>query len=198
MNKIQEIKMLLNGLAEYYRTNLTAAQLAMYSEDLEDLTMDQIASAIKKIRMDKSEKFFPLPARIRELAIPGVDEDGEAREAAAAIVTAMIRFGSPNADRARAFMGEVAWAVVQMEGGWSHLCSTVQNDELAILKAQWRELAKVARARLIQNASKALTGPADSIKLIDGMVKQAIERPTVDITQIKPGMITRGESNGGQ
>ena len=42
---------------------------------------------------------------------------------------------------AKAYLGEIGWALVQLRGGWENLCQ-IQNDEIGITTAQLRESAK--------------------------------------------------------
>lgn len=139
VNKTQAIKLILNGLAEYYGTALTPTRLAMYAEDLEDLELEQIGMAIKAVRRNPNQVFFPLPSVIRE-QINGNVKD-QAMDASSRILEAMGRFGWTNPDGARGYIGEIGWDVVMREGGWTSLCERTTNKELPILKAQWRELA---------------------------------------------------------
>ena len=142
----QQIKLILNGLAEYYGVTLTPGQLAMYSEDLADIPVEALVRAISLVR--QSETFFPKPAVIRSKVF-GSDQDA-ALEASNKIVEAMGRFGWTNSEQAREFMGEVAWDVVKREGGWTALCERTKNDDLPILKSQWRNLARVVVIRKTQ------------------------------------------------
>lgn len=138
-DKTKTIKKLWIGLAEYYRMNLTDNQLTMYAEDLEDLEISEVAQAFKRIRREELFEFLPLPAKIRSMIL-GSTKD-LALDASNLIVEAMSRFGYTNPESARAFIGELGWKVVQREGGWQSLCERTTNDDLPILKAQWRELA---------------------------------------------------------
>lgn len=139
MNVKQEIKKILIGLAEYYGINLTPAQLEMYSEDLLELSLEQITLAVKTIRKDPAQKFFPRPSLIIEAAL-GSNKDA-AIEATNRIVQAMSMFGWTNPESAKKFIGELGWRVVEREGGWKSMCEKTTYDDLPILKAQWRELA---------------------------------------------------------
>lgn len=142
---LQEIKKLLIGLAEYFRTTLTPMQLSMYAEDLEDLPLEAIGQAMRQIRRNASERFMPMPSQIREL-VSGNARD-EALEASNRILEAMAKYGYVNPDRAKLFIGELGWRVVEREGGWEALCQRTSSDDLPILKAQWRELAAATLRR---------------------------------------------------
>lgn len=137
--KIKQIKLILTGLAEYYGVNLSVQQLNMYSEDLYDLDLNDILKAVKIIRT--SSEFFPKPSTIIQ-SVKGKSIDN-AIDVSNLIVLAMSKYGWTNPDKAKIFMGELAWEVVEREGGWQRVCETSSDDQLPILKAQWRELARV-------------------------------------------------------
>jgi len=143
--KIIEIKKLLVGLAEYFGTTLSEPQKKMYSEDLEKYELKSLAEAIEKIRIDPKQEFFPRPAKIIEI-MEGNRKD-EALEAVGRIITAMGKFGSHNLEKSKAFIGELGWRVVDREGGWASLCQRTTDQDLPILKAQWRDMAVALQNR---------------------------------------------------
>jgi hypothetical protein len=161
MNHTQQIKLLLNGLAEYYGVTLTPSRLAMYAEDLEDLPIDVLGMAIRTIRRNPAHKFFPLPSAIRE-EILGSAKD-EALEAANRLIEAMHKYGYTNPERAKAHMGDLAWHIVEREGGWTNLCQRVQSDDLPTLKAQFREFA----AATLRRGASGLGGRAPMLARSD-------------------------------
>lgn len=140
--KRREIMALMVALAEFYRIQVQRHQVEMYAKALEDLSLDQLAYAIDAVQ--KSSKFFPMPAELREIALGSAKD--EALEAANRIVEALHRFGWTNPDKAKEYVGELAWRVVEREGGWKNICK-VESDDLGILKAQWRELAAATLRR---------------------------------------------------
>jgi len=80
------------------------------------------------------------------LADSDVDAKGrdetDAREAASLIIQAVKKFGWPAPEDAKNFMGSLAWAVVERQGGWASICKNLNDSNLGIHQAQWRELAK--------------------------------------------------------
>jgi hypothetical protein len=177
--KLQAIKKLLLGLAAYYEKALTPAQLGMYAEDLEDLELEAIGRAIRNVRRDPSQKFFPLPAVLRALIVG--DRRDEALEASNRIVQALSSYGWTNPERARQFIGELGWRVVEREGGWENVCRAVQSyDDLGTLKAQWRELARSILARADSgrgDQAPALPGGSPVARLVDQAIKKIPEEP---------------------
>lgn len=152
---MREIKKLLIGLAEYYDYDMSAQKLGMFAEDLEDIDPGILAEAIKAIRKDPTVRFFPRPAQIRE-RIFGNPED-QAEEAAGKIHQAIVKFGWARPEEARGFMGEIAWHVVGRCGGWQKLCEATYDDQIPILKAQWR---KAAASHVRTESVQRITGPA--------------------------------------
>jgi hypothetical protein len=65
-----------------------------------------------------------------------------ARESASRILGAISRFGWCNPKEARAWMGELAWKVCEMQGGWVEICESTTNQNKVHLQAQWRDLAE--------------------------------------------------------
>lgn len=74
-----EITKIVLAFAEYYDKTLSETQIQMFVEDLMGLSPDQLKMAVKKYRMDPANVFFPLPAKLIEIAAtadgrPGVEE----------------------------------------------------------------------------------------------------------------------------
>lgn len=114
--------------AYYHRGQTLQDQvLDMYASDLADLDAQECMAAYQRYRRNPANKFFPLPAQIRELVNPEefVSHETQARETAARIMGAITKFGWNNHAEAQLFIGAAGWAVVQRQGGWRHLCENV-------------------------------------------------------------------------
>lgn len=75
----EQIAEIVGKLAEYYDKNLSRSQVAMYVEDLISLQPEQLVVAVQRYRRNPQNVFFPLPAKLVELAAavdgrPGVEE----------------------------------------------------------------------------------------------------------------------------
>lgn len=70
-----------------------------------------------------------------------------AREAASLILGAISRHGWCNPKEARTYMGELAWKVTEMQGGWAEICESTTNQNKVHLQAQWRDLAEAILAK---------------------------------------------------
>lgn len=147
--EIQKLKAIIATTNAYYGRELTDDVLAMQTHDLADLPFDAVAQAYANYRRNPKHRTAPLPADILEAVNPGkiINPEHDAIEASNRIVQAMSRYGWTNEERAQEFIGELGWMIVQREGGWRDLCQRTTNDDLPILKAQWRELAKSLRSR---------------------------------------------------
>lgn len=151
INHLQAIKLILNGLAEYMQVNLTAGQLQMYAEDLQDLSAEEIKKIVYEFRKNQKEHYgkFPLPAALRTLIKPEVSSEDVANDVAGKIWDSISRFGSWRGDDAKIYLGELAWQVVLRMGGWSSICTT-PSDNRSFFFAQCRDVA-----RSVQNLSLA-------------------------------------------
>lgn len=137
----QQLKAILVATALYYGQEIADSALALFVEDLEDLPFPQIVQALKEIRRDPKTTRLPLPAVIRAKLNPEVDERSQAVMVSNSIWDAVGKFGWPNPDRAKAFLGELAWTTVERGGGWLNICQDANQSEPSIMKAQIRDLA---------------------------------------------------------
>jgi hypothetical protein len=145
--EIQQLKALIVATAMYYGHALPDQVLALYLEDLADLPFAAVVDAIKEARRDPKTTRFPLPAVIRAKIAPVESDDDLAIEAVSRVVAAVSRYGWCNSERARDFVGELGWRVVEMEGGWKTVCETLTQDNIGTLRAQWRNLARSSITR---------------------------------------------------
>lgn len=178
--KLRELKKLLIGLGQYRQMDMTGLPLDAYAEDLIDLELEKIGYAIKAIRTTIDYKPFAALVGLIRQKVLGNEKD-EALEAANRILQAMSNFGWTNPEAAREFIGELGWRVVQREGGWLALCERTINDDLPILKAQWRELAAATMRREQSGITDAPALPSpqnESVKLIHSMASNLVRKLT--------------------
>lgn len=165
MQDLQMIKELLVVMAEYLQTELTDAQLILYSEELSGDGAEFVKKAFAAIRKSPTTFYgkFPLPSQLRAIA-NGNDED-YALESSLKIINAISRFGWPNPGDARKFIGELGWSVVLAYGGWETICKTIDSaDKIGIFQTQFKKSAEMmlTRSRLPQTDGGSLL--LDSIK----------------------------------
>lgn len=121
----------------YGNDKMDSERIQAYVEVLsQELEPTEVAVAIRKIVT--TNKFFPTVAEIIEVA-RGTPLD-QATEACAEIIKSIHEFGFYRGKEAMIALGDL-WPVVEGVGGWNYICS-LSNNELGILRAQIRELAK--------------------------------------------------------
>jgi hypothetical protein len=115
-----------------------------------------VGSVLEELRECYLDRRFPSPNQLREKLTGAVGEKALASRAADLIVEALEKDGAPNRDRARERMGELAWAVVESQGGWDAIGrQAVSYEAIRTLKAQWRDSAMA----LQEMARKGHQGP---------------------------------------
>ena len=155
------------ALGEYYDKKLTQSQLEMYAEDLAVLTPNELSFAIRRYRADPANEFFPRPAKLVALARPEDSDLDVGRVVAARIMTAIGKFGWTQPEAAKAFIGELGWSVVTLQGGWQSICA-LDRDVLRGEQPRLRDLAvsvsQRARAGTLSLAPKL---PESTASLIE-------------------------------
>lgn len=118
--------------AQYYGREFKKEVIALMVSDLEDLSATDILGAYNTYRKDPRSKYFPLPAQIRDMIVPAINPEAEARELLGRIKTAITQFGYDQGSAARTYCGEVAWQLVRDHGGWFNLCNSdfLTNDSM--------------------------------------------------------------------
>ena len=150
--------------AEYYGRPISDGVAQMYAHDVQDLDAQSVLNALSALRRDPKRRTCPLPAEVRAFLDRGAGVPS-AEQMAARIAGAVSTYGHTNTTRARAHLGEVAWAAVQDMGGWHALCRRLQSAEISTFTAQTRELCRVHIDRASMPSAKALPTRADSGRL---------------------------------
>lgn len=117
----------------------------------------------------RSQNKFPSIKEFLEIINPENPET-EAIEATSRIFSAIRNFGWTNPDKARSYMGELAWETVERNGGWQNVCETCNQNNVGILKAQYRESAKTIWKRTfagIDSNKPVLPKPLSKLKAIE-------------------------------
>ncbi len=143
MNKFKTVKEAIILTANYYNRTLSEVVLAMYCEDLAETPSEKVVAAYHAWRKNPANTYFPLPSQILGMINPQIDENHVAREIAARINGAAVKFGYTNPEKAREFIGEIGWAIIDRRGGWNYLCSNLGTTiDPTTFEAQIREQAK--------------------------------------------------------
>jgi hypothetical protein len=175
----RQIVEILEALANYYRTQLTALQFAMYAEDLMCLTPEELIRACKVYRLDPKNKFFPLPAALIAIVRPVETELDLGQDVASRVIAAVGRFGSYRDAEAREWIGQVGWECVKRMGGWLTLCAELNEDNRTTLFAQLRGLAQTVHKKAMngtldqpQNFFNPIAREdSDAMKIVDQFTK---------------------------
>ena len=171
-----EIKALIIQMSAYYGQKFEDPIILMYTEDLADLPVSEIARVMNELRRDPKITRFPLPAMIRDRLTPAVTPENEALEAISRVIAAVSNIGPYQIEKARAAIGELGWEVVKAEGGWENVCQNLTEDNIGMLRAQWKSiaLAKMARAKAGLIDGPSLPEPAMQAKQIE--IKNMVSR----------------------
>lgn len=92
-SEIQELKRALVATALYYGETIPDEALQLYAADLADLALPDLLAALTAYRRNPKSRRRPLPADLRALAAGEETPEGRAREIAARLHGALVRYG---------------------------------------------------------------------------------------------------------
>lgn len=144
MTKLAGLSLLIPGF------QITKEISVLYCNALEDLGFDRVCLAIDEIiKTRRGRDTFPSIRDIREKLEPQIDPEAEAIDICGRITEAISRIGPYRERDAREFVGEIGWALVLRDGGWRTVCEILDYENMATLKAQWRQaaLGKIKRIK---------------------------------------------------
>lgn len=164
---------LLNLSVFYGKYDLTKEQISTYISVLENhfkKDFNVFVGALENYSKDSKNKFFPAPANLTQYINPETSPDAQANEIASKIRQAISDIGYVSPTRAKLFIGEIGWQVVQRSGGWQYLCEN-HGASLSPLTfyAQSRDTAKA----IIEN--EKISGFANSENILEYSKKSDIE-----------------------
>ena len=144
MNSKKLFYSMLTGLANMTPNFIfTSDLIELYDRLLAPVGYEKLCQGLRHIMADRTSRDpFPSIREIREAAEPAFNVENEASEIAGNIVAAVSRIGPYRCQEARDLIGETGWVVVTREGGWVNICQALTYENLAILKAQWRNVAR--------------------------------------------------------
>lgn len=165
--ELKQLKALLVVMGAYYGQELLDSVVTMYAEDLKDLSFEDVNRALTEYRRDPKNTRCPLPAMIRARIEPDSNPESEAIFISNLIVQAISRVGPYQ-------LPDLPWVakeIIKMEGGWENVCDLATNDNIGMLKAQWRGLAKTLIERKSRTDRTLLPPPNSETIRIESMVK---------------------------
>jgi hypothetical protein len=154
-------------MAAYYGQDLTDGALMLYVEDLSDLPMAEVVTALRDLRRDPKITRLPLPAAVRARIVSQMSPEGEAMLIASRMVELVSSLGPYRSAEVKLALGPVGWELVKMEGGWESVCRNLTYDNMGTLKAQWRNLARVLIERGQQGSEPLQLPDVSQPKLMD-------------------------------
>ncbi len=153
-------EMFLNGLrAMSARTGYQPNdwELEVYRDELEPLGWDGVLVAMRQIylTLDGNGRFPSVAAIKAKMGLKQIEDKDEARDIAGLLYGAMCRYGTqkegPSGQqeyRARAKVGELAWAIIERNyGGWNRFSDYLEGVDESTAKAQLRGEAEVVIAK---------------------------------------------------
>lgn len=168
----EKIQKMLIGLGEFYDKALTKSQLAMYADDLENLSAEQLHRAVTLWRNNPTNTRFPLPAQLIALVKPQMPTAKDlARDVAVRLLAAVDKFdynwdqayiaggqkffngsdGKRHAtwpDAMKAEVGTLGEAVINRFGGWKRFFDHVTEMDRGQATAQIRDYAESLQTRV--------------------------------------------------
>jgi hypothetical protein len=116
----------------------------------------------------KSNK-LPLIADVEKAAgMMELGDDDLALEAAETAWAAIGKFGWPNGDAARAWMGPLAWDTINASGSWETICASATDDQKTYQITQWKQTAKrlLKQSDMVRFDEKQLKETIDFVKFV--------------------------------
>lgn len=160
--KAQIFEVLKTMASAYGKDSITQSRLHIYTEVLtQKLSPEELRASLSVVL--ETCDHFPSIAKIIELTKGSVQDN--AIDASAKVIKAIGDFGAYQGKEAMIELGDL-WHIVEGVGGWKYLCS-LSNDDLGILRAQMRDLAKAKISKNVISASKSIDFKGDTSRRID-------------------------------
>lgn len=146
----------LTELATVYEYDLPKNKAIQYINVLlkyQPYPLEKYLTALEQYVFDKKNTKFPAPFQLFPYLDNSLSPDAMANETAARIRKAVSDIGWSQPEQARAYIGELGWAVVMRAGGWMYLCENLGvNMNTLTFYAQSRDSAKA----LIESGGKGV------------------------------------------
>lgn len=142
--------------AMFYGKELEDEQIKMFVELFNDFPKEAVVQAYKLYRSDSKNKFMPYPAQIIGLLDPELEPEEEARLIAGRITESITKFGWCSSSKAREYIGEIGWSVVESWGGWVYIC---ENHGMKINPSTfYAQIRDASRSRLVHKTKGEMQG----------------------------------------
>jgi hypothetical protein len=147
--KAERIVSAVSACAEVAQRVVNDFGMDLWLESFLALSDEHFDRGMQFLRVCYKEQRLPKITDVECFARGELGGEDEAALVSDLIASAIIKFGLPNLEAAKNFMGELAWEVVQSVGGWSTVCAVESNKDLQIAKSQWRQTAKHVKQRAL-------------------------------------------------
>jgi hypothetical protein len=182
MNAEKRILELLAIISEQCGQQVSQNRLAFVYDALKGYPAQKVVDALQRIAL--RAKTFPTAGDIlNEMGIRQLSPKENAVHAASLISGCIRRYGYTGTnEEVRAYIGPLAWQIVQTLGGWQAVCDGVDNDNESFLKTQWRDLAEsmmTSDPLLLEESSNFLASKnrgTPVLKVIEGAKGKEPER----------------------
>lgn len=133
------------AVAAYYKQQLNDITISMYAADVSHISIDELMELFSSYRKDPKNKFMPMPSAFLAMLDPSLSIESSAELVAGRIHDAVVKFGWPSPEKARAYIGDVGWDIVRRRGGWQVVCENLGSEwDVGTFHAQSRNSAKAS------------------------------------------------------
>lgn len=155
MNHEEKFKNLLMFIARRTKEEIESQDLIFYRMKLRDYDIEKINQVLSDIAEDP--KRFP---SVRDITSKlgdtrAISTKDNASVAVGAIFNCIRKYGWPNGEKAKEEMGDLAWQIVTMQGGWNNVCNILTNQNQGFYQTQWVNLGIGILERSKANAGNA-------------------------------------------
>lgn len=151
-----ELGRAITKMAFLYGKEMPRESISMFISTLVDYfpaTVEKYLSALRSYTEDSKNKFFPNPVQLREYLTGNLTPESQADETASRIRNAITKFGWTSPDRAREYLGELAWSVIERQGGWKYIC---ENHGLLLDPGVYHAQTKNSVKAALESSAKGL------------------------------------------
>jgi hypothetical protein len=176
-------------VSNYYNQNLTINQLNAYSDDVKGIHPKLLKHAFELYRRDPANQFMPRPNQILKYINKESSPESAANEVVGRINYAISRFGYPSPEKAKEYIGELGWLLVERDGGWEEVCRNSDLKTKGIRDAQLRDRALA----IIERSSLGILNAPPRLPSINKMLSMK-ELLNENIIAIEGGRMKENES----
>lgn len=131
------------GLAAMYGKELNSMALKIMLDSVDDLSAIQILSALGEWAKTSKQNRHPVPAEVRQMVCPTVDDQTKALNITTLVLKAITVYGWAQPSESEKMMGPVGWELVRRYGGWGYVCENLGDTiDVTTFTAQLREGVK--------------------------------------------------------